>query len=74
MNQQDSAQHASLTNLVVVTNSVCDLSQSRDLSCFKGLSSSQGLLGFQNGLSFCSPGEGGELLEQYLGISEPLRV
>ena len=48
----------SLTNLVVVT-SVCDLSQSHDLSCSKGFSSSQGLLGFKNGVSFCPAGEGG---------------
>ena len=56
----------SLTNLVVVDHFlfVTLLSQSHDLSCSKGLSSSQGLLGFQNGVSFFPPGEGGAVLKQ----------
>ena len=47
------------TSLILLLSlSVRDLSQSRDLSRSKGLSSSQRLLGFQNGVSFCSLGVG----------------
>ena len=41
--------------ILLLSLSVHDLSPSRDLSCSKGLSSCQGLLGFQNGVSFCPP-------------------
>ena len=70
----------SLTYLVIVTfDSVRDLSPSHDLSGSKGLSSSQGLLGFQNHVSSSATqgkgvGGGGWVLNQYLGLSELLRV
>ena len=61
---------------MLLSLSVRDLSQSRDFSRSKGLSSSQGLLGFHNGVSFCPSGRGGGgvVLEQYSGVSGPLRV
>ena len=76
----EQAKHCSAckTSLIMLLSlSVRDLSQSRDFSRSKGLSSSQGLLGFHNGVSFCpSGGGGGEgvVLEQYSGVSGPLRV